>query len=520
MNISEATSQVEGAIKAYLSKDELGAYRIPFMMQRPLILMGPPGIGKTAVVAQIAQRMHINFVSYSITHHTRQSALGLPYIDSSEFHGQQYRVSRYTMSEIIAAVHDAIKKTGVPEGVLFLDEINCASETLMPAMLQFLQYKTFGQHQLPAGWVIVCAGNPPEYNRAAREFDPAMMDRMKRIDIEANLDVWQNYAVAYGVHPAITTFLSNKPEAFYKVRAAATGARIVTARGWEDLSRMIYAYDAEGIAVDLNLISQYIQDARIAEDFSLYLDLFHKYEDDYKVSDILDGSVDAAIRSRASAAPFDERIAVVNLLITVILHEVHAQQRYEKSCRAIKHQLLALAPTADGSKTADVLAQIDECVAQATAQLVEVQNAGKVSSEQLSELTSSVSIWEQIRTQAHRAAMESSAQNTSGQDAGSMVFSAAKEAFNNACRTMVDDVRAITTHVDNGLAFLESAFGSGQEMLVMVSRLSCDQTFMSFVSAHPLASFVQQSKNLMFYERGLDLLEEAQTLVKDQEITL
>lgn len=520
MNISEATSQVEGAIKAYLSKDELGAYRIPFMMQRPLILMGPPGIGKTAVVAQIAQRMHINFVSYSITHHTRQSALGLPYIDSSEFHGQQYRVSRYTMSEIIAAVHDAIKKTGVPEGVLFLDEINCASETLMPAMLQFLQYKTFGQHQLPAGWVIVCAGNPPEYNRAAREFDPAMMDRMKRIDIEANLDVWQNYAVAYGVHPAITTFLSNKPEAFYKVRAAATGARIVTARGWEDLSRMIYAYDAEGIAVDLNLISQYIQDARIAEDFSLYLDLFHKYEDDYKVSDILDGSVDAAIRSRASAAPFDERIAVVNLLITVILHEVHAQQRYEKSCRAIKHQLLALASATDGSEAADVLAQIDKCVAQATTQLVEVQNAGKASSEQLAELTSTVSIWEQIRTQAHRAAMESSAQNTSGQDAGSMVFSATKEAFNNACRTMVDDVRAITTHVDNGLAFLESAFGSGQEMLVMVSRLSCDQTFMSFVSAHPLASFVQQSKNLMFYERGLDLLDEAQALVKDQEITL
>lgn len=120
MNISEATSQVEGAIKAYLSKDEFGAYRIPFMMQRPLILMGPPGIGKTAVVAQIAQRMHINFVSYSITHHTRQSALGLPYIDTSEFAGQQYRVSRYTMSEIIAAVHDAIQKTGISEGILFL----------------------------------------------------------------------------------------------------------------------------------------------------------------------------------------------------------------------------------------------------------------------------------------------------------------------------------------------------------------------------------------------------------------
>ncbi|MDU5893060.1 MAG: MoxR family ATPase [Atopobium minutum] len=520
MNISEATSQVEGAIKAYLSKDEFGAYRIPFMMQRPLILMGPPGIGKTAVVDQIAQRMHINFVSYSITHHTRQSALGLPYIDTSEFAGQQYRVSRYTMSEIIAAVHDAIQKTGISEGILFLDEINCASETLMPAMLQFLQYKTFGQHQLPAGWVIVCAGNPPEYNRAAREFDPAMMDRMKRIDIEANLDVWQKYAVTSGVHPAITTFLSNKPEAFYKVRAAATGARIVTARGWEDLSRMIYAYDAEKIKVDLNLISQYIQDGRIAEDFSLYLDLFRKYEDDYKVADILDGSVDSSIVSRAADAPFDERIAVVNLLISVILNEVHAQQIYEQSCRALKNQLVALAPTATSSSDMPVLTKIDECASQATTKLVDAQNEGKVSSEQLSKLTSSASLWEQIRMQAHRAAMEPAVQSASVQDANAMVFSAAKEAFNDACRVMAQDVHTITTHVNNGLAFLEASFGSAQEMLVLVSRLSCDHVFMAFVCAHPIEAFVQQSKALMFHERGLDLLEEAQALVQDQEIIL
>ncbi|MEE1275222.1 MAG: MoxR family ATPase, partial [Olegusella sp.] len=196
MNIREATDQIEGAVRAYLSRDEHGIYRIPSRMQRPIIMMGPPGVGKTAIAAQIADELGINFVSYSITHHTRQSALGLPYIATAEFGGREYRVSRYTMSEIIAAVWDTIEATGVREGILFLDEVNCASETLMPSMLQFLQYKTFGQHRLPEGWVIVCAGNPPEYNRAAREFDPAMMDRLKRIDVEPDLDVWQDYAAA------------------------------------------------------------------------------------------------------------------------------------------------------------------------------------------------------------------------------------------------------------------------------------------------------------------------------------
>ena len=55
-----------------------------------------------------------------------------------------------------------MERTGVKEGILFLDEINCISETLTPMMLQFLQCKTFGNQQLPAGWVVV---DEPEIRR-------------------------------------------------------------------------------------------------------------------------------------------------------------------------------------------------------------------------------------------------------------------------------------------------------------------------------------------------------------------
>ena len=66
------------------------------------------------------------------------------------------------MSEIVASVYDRIEKSGLPEGILFIDEINCVSETLAPTMLQFLQGKAFGNHKIPEGWIIVAAGNPPE----------------------------------------------------------------------------------------------------------------------------------------------------------------------------------------------------------------------------------------------------------------------------------------------------------------------------------------------------------------------
>ena len=91
------------------------------------------------------------------------------------------------MSEIVASVYDKIQETGIPEGILFIDEINCVSETLAPAMLQFLQCKTFGNHQIPEGFIIVAAGNPPEYNKSVREFDIATLDRIRRIQVEADL---------------------------------------------------------------------------------------------------------------------------------------------------------------------------------------------------------------------------------------------------------------------------------------------------------------------------------------------
>ena len=89
--------------------------------------MGPPGIGKTAVMEQVASELGVGIVSYSMTHHTRQSALGLPFISHKTYGGKEYDISEYTMSEIIASVYDMIEEDGVSEGILFLDEINCVS---------------------------------------------------------------------------------------------------------------------------------------------------------------------------------------------------------------------------------------------------------------------------------------------------------------------------------------------------------------------------------------------------------
>ena len=214
---------MKNTVKAYLSKDAHGEYVIPQIRQRPMLLIGPPGVGKTQIMEQIAEECGIGLVSYTITHHTRQSAVGLPMIKTEEFDGKEYSVTEYTMSEIIAGVYKAVKEQGHSEGILFIDEINCVSETLIPTMLQFLQCKTFGNQKVPEGWIIVAAGNPPEFNRSVREFDMVTYDRLRVINIDADLEVWREYAREREIHNAILSYLDIRPQNFYRVEAELTG---------------------------------------------------------------------------------------------------------------------------------------------------------------------------------------------------------------------------------------------------------------------------------------------------------
>ena len=316
MNIQEAKNQVKYAVISYLSKDEFGEYRIQVERQRPLFLVGPPGVGKTEIMSQVAEEMDIALVSYSMTHHTRQSAVGLPFIKEREYDGKLYSTTEYTMSEIIASIYESIEKTGVKEGILFLDEINCVSETLAPMMLQFLQEKKFGNFSVPKGWIIVTAGNPAGYNKSVREFDTVTLDRIRQITIEAEYSVWKNYAIKQGVHPAIMSFLEIKKENFYHMETTVEGKRIVTPRGWEDFSVLLWGYERKGFDISNEVALEFINDKRIAIDFVNFLELFHKYENKYRIKDILENGDISAELPGYEEAGFDEKISVVSMMLS------------------------------------------------------------------------------------------------------------------------------------------------------------------------------------------------------------
>ena len=87
------------------------------------------------------------------------------------------------------------------------------------------------------------AGNPSEYNKSVRDFDVVTMDRIRYIHVETDYYVWKEYAISKHIHPMILSYLELKPNHFYTVSTSVDGMEFVTARGWEDLSYLLYSYE-------------------------------------------------------------------------------------------------------------------------------------------------------------------------------------------------------------------------------------------------------------------------------------
>lgn len=500
MNITQAKQQIKDTVEAYLQTDDAGMFAISPVHQRPVFLLGAPGIGKTAIMEQVAQELGIGIVSYSMTHHTRQSALGLPRIEHHEFEGYEYEASEYTMSEIVAAIYSYMERTGRRQGILFLDEINCVSETLYPSMLQFLQFKTFGKHRVPEGWVVVCAGNPPEYNRSVHEFDIVTLDRLRQIDVEPDYAAWKDYAARKGLHPAVTTFLETKRDCFYKVEQRPGGGKaFVTARGWEDLAQVIALYEQMGKPVGRELIAQFLHDDDVADRFAVYYALFEKYRSDYQVEDILAGCAPAAIKDRAREAEFDERIALISLVLDALARDCAAVLEREAVVLAVRDVLRQVKPELLGG------AAVEESLAPREAEreraLAAVVGTGTLPD---AEVRKERLVIAQLKDLSARCAL-------AGEATGEAAFRVIERAYSDEVAAVKAAAATAGARMDAAFGFVDECFAS-RELLVFMAELATRKPTTQFVAHYGNDAYYAHNKELQVDSARMGLAERASLL--------
>ena len=499
MNMKQAKECIKDTVRLYLKKDEFGDYRVPIVRQRPVFLIGAPGIGKTAIMEQIAQELSIALVSYSMTHHTRQSALGLPFIDHLEYNREHYNVSEYTMSEIIASIYEVMKKSGLKEGILFLDEINCVSETLAPSMLQFLQYKVFGRHRVPEGWVIVTAGNPPEYNKSVRAFDVVTLDRLKIMEVEADYSVWKEYASKKGLHNAVVSYLDLKKEDFYHVETTVKGKSYITARGWEDLSQILHLYEEEGLKVDETLVGQYLRNDRIVKEFAAYYDLYNKYKNDYKIEEILFGRVSEKALEKAKAAAFDERLSLLSMLLDKVQGDIRETMRLADCLKELRMLLRALS----GAKTMEKLLYLLDAQRKTREGMLKSHQASGAAADET-----------QYRHKFILRFLKEARKQVRNVDAleGETGYEPIKAKFDKETEILKERVNEISDRLHCLFDFVEKAFEAGNEMLILVTELTVNKDSARFIASFGCKDYQWYSAELMVSERHNKYAEEIDKL--------
>jgi hypothetical protein len=453
---------------------------------------------------QIAQELGIALVSYSMTHHTRQSALGLPFISHKSYKGMEFDISEYTMSEIIASIYEVMESSGIEEGILFLDEINCVSETLAPSMLQFLQYKVFGRHKVPEGWVIVTAGNPPEYNKSVREFDVVTMDRMKLVEVEADYATWKEYALKQGIHNAVTTYLDMKKNDFYRVETNVGGKSYVTARGWEDLSATMLLCEEEGMPVDETLVGQYLHNEKIVKEFTAYYELYNKYKKDYKVEEILAGTNSAQVVERARIAKFDERLSLLGMLLDKLESEMRENLETSDYIAELMKVLKIIRKMHDGShdNNPDIVSLVQAQIANRHKIIESMTTAGTLSNEDKRKNRAIIRFLEQREKELR----------LENPDDSTKAFGILKAAFDSEVAKMKEQNANIQSRLHNLFAFSEVAFMDGNEVLVLVTELTVNAYSSRFIATYGSEDYTKHNSDLLLHERQDDIMNEINAL--------
>jgi hypothetical protein len=351
---------------------------------------------------------------------------------------------------------------------------------------------------VPPGWVIVAAGNPPEYNKSVREFDIVTLDRVKRIDVEADLEVWKDYAYEHQIHPAVIAYLNLKQDRFYHMEQTPSGKYFVTARGWEDLSEILCSYEELDIECGESLMLQYLQEPETARDFAGYYQLYRKYRTDYRISEILDGSAERTVieakLALVRAAAYDERLSVAGLILSAWNGYFEKFGEMERFLRRFHEELKQIQVWLQEGTELDVCLERKKHARKIRAE------AGLLSPDEERLEAQVLEKLEDIRL-----ASQIQRKKSPGEASDLLKESFARE---------LDRRNALVTKTQNalerGFSFAEEAFGDGPELTLMVSDLTCNQSAMEFIRTFGCDRYFAHCDDVLLQNRQKKLMERIQ----------
>ena len=194
----------------------------------PVMVWGAPGVGKSTIVKSLAKEMGLGFVDVRLAQMESIDIRGLPLPDKE----------KHCVQWLPSSIFPTDNSKG---GIIFLDELSAAPKDVQVASYELILDRQLGGgdiYKVPSKWVIVAAGNRSCDRAVSTTMSSALANRMMHLEIEANAQDWQMWAVAHGIHPTVTGFIQFKPQLLLSVDDQNLERGFTTPRSWERVSEM------------------------------------------------------------------------------------------------------------------------------------------------------------------------------------------------------------------------------------------------------------------------------------------
>lgn len=251
-------------------------------------------------------------------------------------------------------------------------------------------------------------------------------------------------------------------------------------------------YEKNGIAVKEQLVSQYLQNKRIAKDFAVYYDLFNKYKSDYQVESILDGTAAADIRQRAKKAGFDERLSLLGLLLSAVHEGADQVARQEAKLKAViqalgQYRMQLKKPGVNSRKC------LNNLISDEQSRMDRETKSG------------SLSVFERRSRQSLVVMLSDILRKTESTQTAEQAFGVAKQVFDDAKSKLQKQIESVRNRMNNLFIFSADAFGIGQEITIILTELTIHANSANFIGHYGCEEYFKYNKELLFHERQLEL---------------
>lgn len=293
------------------------------------------------------------------------------------------------------------------------------------------------------------------------------------------------------------------------METTVAGRMYVTARGWEDLSEIIYMYEEDGLSVDESLIGQYIRSDNIVREFAAYYDLYNKYKNDYKVDDILSGNITEVATKKAGQAGFDERLSLLGMLLDKVQTEIKEVILTSDYLSELMAPLKACRQASDGE---DMLSRLS-MQAEAREKLIENKERANTLSKPEKLMHKRVKRFiEEAYKEIISKGIPSDAKVSEGGEKNDEIFAYIKQKFDAEVEAMRHEVAVTGEKLHNLFEFTSKAFDDGNEMLILVTELTVSRYSSRFISMFGSEDYHKYNQLLMITERQQDMRENIRKL--------